>query len=806
MATKDNKTINKEDILRFYEFLNHENQSELRFIEPRWKNDPPKLIQKWVRNKEEFLKTIEEGNGKYNLYVGINERKKNGDKDEDIKYITNIGHDIDAHDGKPESFMKAQEVALKLKEDCIELGYEEPLVICSGRGFWVIHHIVPIENTKENRKKIKEFGDRIKKKYEVEGMELDSSVYNPSRIARIPGTENISDKENPVKAFIINNPRLTEDLKLTNSILDIEIKTYSQISTGKKPKDACAFLDYCLTHEIPLGERHRVISRNMSLYICDNPDRELLKEQYFKIQKGSEVELNQWLKNIDSHGKEKYPFSCGQLINFQKKYKIPLKCTGCPKYKQFKKEKKVEERLQKINKIQSEKDYSKLQKEVLTQLALRERNNATELIVQEIEKENYIYTTKDDIKSEMWIYKNGIYKPDGKSNIKEQVRKILGKLYTSQLYNEIINKIEADTYIEHDSFFQTNYLEEVPLENGILNIFTRKLIPFDPKKIFFNKLPLKYDSSATCPEIETFFSDILKEKGDIEVMLEIFAFSLLKEYKFEKAFMFVGSGRNGKSKTLELLKKFVGIENCCSVPLSMLSADSTSVIELFGKMVNLAGDLSNDSLKRTGMFKQTVGRDVIAAKRKYLRDLTFVNYAKHIFACNELPRVYDLSDGFWTKWVLLEFPYKFIPQKEYNQLSSGEQKNKKILDPDIIKKISTPIEMSGLLNVALDKLETLTKNKDFSYSKGTNEIKELWIRQSDSFTAFCMDTLISDYNGSVSKKELRKEYNFYCKRHKLRGCSDKAIKATLEDRYGAIEVQNWSKNRERYWEGVKLMK
>ncbi len=166
--------VNIKEVKKFYEFLRFEKQCELRLIEPRWKNSKPIPIQKWVNNFEEFLKIIKKYNGGHNMYVGINERTELGDKDEDVEFITNIGHDIDAH-GDTSDFQKAQEVALKIKDDCIELGYDEPLIICSGRGFWVIHHTIPIENTEENRKKIKEFGKRIKEKYEIEGVELDSN-------------------------------------------------------------------------------------------------------------------------------------------------------------------------------------------------------------------------------------------------------------------------------------------------------------------------------------------------------------------------------------------------------------------------------------------------------------------------------------------------------------------------------------------------------------------------------------------------------------------------------------------------------
>lgn len=265
--------------------------------------------------------------------------------------------------------------------------------------------------------------------------------------------------------------------------------------------------------------------------------------------------------------------------------------------------------------------------------------------------------------------------------------------------------------------------------------------------------------------------------------------------------MFIGDGRNGKGKTLSLMKYFLGPENCCSIPLSQINASSTSVCELHGRLANLAGDLSNTDLRDTGMFKQITGRDLITAKRKYLNDLFFTNYAKIIFACNELPKVYDLSDGFWSRWMIFEFPYTFVKKSEYDMLQN--KTNHKIMDESIIEKITTKEELSGLLNEALLGLSRIIANKGFSYSKGTEEIKDLWVRKSDSFTAFCLDHIDDEYEARVKKKDIRKMFGQYCKKHKIPSASDKAIKVTLESRFGAYEVYD-NLDQDRYWEGIKF--
>jgi len=279
---------------------------------------------------------------------------------------------------------------------------------------------------------------------------------------------------------------------------------------------------------------------------------------------------------------------------------------------------------------------------------------------------------------------------------------------------------------------------------------------------------------------------------------------LLDDYKFEKAFMFHGDGRNGKGKSIELIKRLFGIENCCSIPLSSLRGEDFSISELFGKRLNLAGDIGYKDLKETNMFKSLTGRDLVSAKRKFLRNIHFENYAKFVFACNELPTVYDLSKGFWDRWILLDFPYTFVSQEEHDK--AEDKSNLKIRDNDIILKISTADELSGLLNKALVSLYHIEKQTKFSTTKGSDDVKQTWIRKSNSFIAFCFDNIEDSYDSRISKRDLRKKYAEYCKEHKIPPKSDFFVKKVLQESYGANEVRGAYGDlnvRNDSWEGVK---
>lgn len=513
---------------------------------------------------------------------------------------------------------------------------------------------------------------------------------------------------------------------------------------------------------------------------------------------GCTISLQDWNKLICCDAGNLRVFRAG-VINFKESKAVekPISIPGLKYPILIKKESEDKRSNEDIEK-------ERILKEYLMLISGREKkwNEATELLTNFIKDRYYIYTTKNDQKTEMWIYKNGIYTPNGKSEVKEILRSLLLSLYNAFIYNLVINKLEPDTFIDEDEFFKHNYISEVPIKEGILNIITREVHPFDPKKIFFNKLPISYNAEAKCPLIDDFLKGILSSEDDIKVFYELIGFCLLKEYKFEKAFMLVGGGRNGKDKALELIKRTIGIENCASIPLCSLIPDSFYLSEFFNKMANIAGDIGNQDLKDTSMFKALTGRSIVSGHRKFLRPIVFQNYAKFIFACNDLPMVYDLNKAFWDRWVLLEFPYTFVTQKEYD--AALDKTNLKIRDEDIIEKITTPEELSGLLNKAIDGLHAILLARNFSTTKGSEDVKNLWIRKANSFMAFCMDNLEEDQEAYLTKKELRKYYSRYCKLHKIPTKSDFVIKRVIQDMFGASEDRkNVDGETIHIWIGVK---
>lgn len=441
--------------------------------------------------------------------------------------------------------------------------------------------------------------------------------------------------------------------------------------------------------------------------------------------------------------------------------------------------------------------------EVLQLLAKRQRDEATEMIVDFIMETERIYTTRDDNAAEMWIYHKGIYVPQGETYVREYVRKILGLAYSNPIVNRVVSKIQADSYIDQEKFFIEEEPHLLPVRNGVLNLKTKKLQAFSPDYTFFSKLPSIFDQSKDCPKIKKFLSQVLETEGDVTVIQEVFGYVLYREHFIERAFMLLGDGRNGKGKTMTLIKSLVGIENCVEVSLEELESDQYSLGALFKKLVNLCGDISKKALNHTGRFKKVTGRDQLSAQRKYKTRVTFENYSKQIFAANELPVAYDTSFAFFNRWIILDFPYTFVTPEELAVLDNKDG-TYKLRDPNVIENLLCDEELSGVLNWALEGLTRLFENGDFSYSPSTESTKTKWIRCSDSCSAFIMDHIEADFDEHITKAELRATYARYCREHKLRVSGNKAIKDLMETQAGAFEDRLSDEKRTNVWKGVKL--
>jgi putative DNA primase/helicase len=279
-----------------------------------------------------------------------------------------------------------------------------------------------------------------------------------------------------------------------------------------------------------------------------------------------------------------------------------------------------------------------------------------------------IYKTMTD-SLEILCYddKVGIYHFGGETKIRAELEKIASELSTNDkpviisthIKNEIVDKIKYNTLVERKDFDSNHQV--LNLKNGLLDIKTGKLSPHTPDNLSLKQWPVVYPKHITFPKkILQFFREIQDGKGVI-TLIKMFGYILMiHSAKYEKAFMFIGGGDNGKSVLIKLIEAFVGEENRSNVRLQDLSKDKFMAAKFFGKIVNTYADIPPTDIVDSSLFKILVSGDSLLAQNKYGQIFPFRNYAKLIFSANKIPRSFDDDEfAYFRRWVILKFNAKF---------------------------------------------------------------------------------------------------------------------------------------------------
>lgn len=359
----------------------------------------------------------------------------------------------------------------------------------------------------------------------------------------------------------------------------------------------------------------------------------------------------------------------------------------------------------------------------------------------------HFLTTRDN--KELYYFDGECYTEKGESIVRSLTQEYIGDLTTKHTKEEVLSYITDNNYVDREIFsVDENYIN---LKNGIYNIREKKLENHDPKYHFLNMIPIKYKKDADCPKIKKFLSEVAYAE-DIPTLQEFLGYCMYRRYNIHKICMLLGEGKNGKSTFLRLLTQFLGEKNILSRELYKLITDRFAIADLHGKLGNVCGDVTDTVLKHTGLLKSIVGEDYLTGERKYKGCFSFLNYAKLIFSANKLPETQDKTLAYYRRWILISFPNTF------------DDKN---CNPNLLEEIATEEEMSGLFNFALDGLERLMVNGDFSYNKTTEDIAEQYENLSNPIFAFTNKFIKTVVGGYIEKDEVYEKYVKWCRKKRL---------------------------------------
>jgi len=354
---------------------------------------------------------------------------------------------------------------------------------------------------------------------------------------------------------------------------------------------------------------------------------------------------------------------------------------------------------------------------------------------------------------------------------------------------EILEALRQEARKNKPKDIKPNWLQ---FKGEIFDIETGEQFPATPEYFAVNPLPyaLNKNNLEETPTIDRIFKEWVGEEYS-KTLYEIIAYCMVPNYPIHRLFCFIGEGLNGKSCYLNLLKKFVGIENIISTDLDKLLNSNFERTKLYKKLACEMGETNFNTISKTSILKQLTGQDLIGGEYKFKNAFDFENYAKILIATNNLPETTDKTIGFYRRWLIVDFKNKF---------------SEKI---DILKTIPEE-EFESLALKCCSILADLLKKREF-YKEGSIEDRQKRYEEKsnpmDKFLKEFCDT--SEPDAYVFSWEFNQKFNEFCKDNRFREFNEHSIGDKLKGlgfekgRKLIKTIYNEEKNY-RVWYGLKF--
>ena len=313
------------------------------------------------------------------------------------------------------------------------------------------------------------------------------------------------------------------------------------------------------------------------------------------------------------------------------------------------------------------------------------------------------------------------------------------------------------------------------LPNGTLEIDTLTLNEHSPQYMFTGRLPICYNPEADASKILSFLLDVSEPNYRMFFsLLEHAAFTFCPGYHIQKGILYQGTGGNGKGTWLHIINRLWDDasehSNVASIALQdMDQRFKTSM--LYGKAVNIAGDLSDEELRHTGSFKKATGGDPITAEYKNKPPFQFLNEAKLFYSCNKIPRTADESRGFYQRWAI-EIWAKTFRGTDAERIHLGDE-------------LSSEENLEGLFKILVKWfIPIVSKRTWFTFDKDEETVKELYTRNSNSAQAFIIERLEFDKSelAVLETDEIISGYRQFCIDKNLFAESEDLLWKTLKEK------------------------
>lgn len=293
----------------------------------------------------------------------------------------------------------------------------------------------------------------------------------------------------------------------------------------------------------------------------------------------------------------------------------------------------------------------------------------------------------------------------------------------------------------------------IRFKNGVLDIDTGQLVDNPCDYLLLNEIPHKWNPEAKSEFVDATFRSIAQNNEAVVANLwEMFGLALYRGHDVSRMILLQGSGANGKSTLLDMLRHMLGEDNCFSLSICDLG-EKFQLVPAMGKLALIGDDISNDYVngKACAVMKKFVAGDTVNDQYKGGATFQFKPYATLIYSCNEIPKFADGTYGFERRIHPIPLLARFTPS------NAG-------FDPNLSEKLKDEACMEYALTKAIEALCRCRANMSLTANVLSKKMAQEIVNDNDSVRAF-FDGTKSDVTSFVGKTNtsVYSSYDSWCR-------------------------------------------
>lgn len=344
---------------------------------------------------------------------------------------------------------------------------------------------------------------------------------------------------------------------------------------------------------------------------------------------------------------------------------------------------------------------------------------------------------------------------------------------------------DAMVTIEPSKFDMDAFLLNVL--NGIIDLRTGQILPHSREDYITKLAHVVYDKNASCPLWLAFLDRIFGGNQSMITFVQVAAgYSLTGDTREQCLFILYGTGANGKSTFLNVIKAIMGDYALQVRPETLMAMDNIGVrndiARLAGGRLVTSTEAEEGKRLAESQLKQMTGCDTMTARFLYSEDFEFVPQFKLWLATNHKPPIKDTDNAIWRRIRLIPFNVT-IPENE--------------MDRELPSKLLK--EAPGILNWLIEGC-LLWQKEGLITPDIVKSATDSYRSEMDVLRDFLDEKCIIDPYSKIPKKVLYEAYVSYCTDNGDEPVSKNAFARRLKEK-GITEVRTGS---QRLWKGIDL--